>query len=54
MSAAHTYMFTDADTGKQTEAPGDALLEKGFFVRMEENPGSKLYFYKRKNRESSV
>ena len=54
VSAAHTYVFTDADTGKQTEVPGDALLEKGFFVRMEEKPGSKLYFYKRKNRESSV
>jgi len=48
VSEAYTYLITDADTGEERIAAGSVLSEKGFAVRMEEKPGSKVYFYKRK------
>ena len=46
VAAQKTYLFTDADTGETRLCAGDTLLQKGFAVRLTEQPGSKLFFYK--------
>lgn len=54
VSAAYSYLFTDADTGEERTVSGSALVEEGFFVCIKEKPCSKLYFYQRDSAGSPI